>query len=162
MSSFYDLSATTLTGQPLDFKNLMGKVVLIVNTASKCGLTPQFAGLQELHQAYHDKGLVILGFPCNQFGSQEPYNGDEIGEFCERNYGVSFQMMDKIEVNGDNAHPVFKWLKAQKGGIFNDEIKWNFGKFLVGKDGQIIDRYAPITEPAKLTKDIEQALASEF
>lgn len=158
MSEFYTLSATTLTGQPFDFKDLMGKVVLIVNTASECGLTPQFKGLQILHETYGDKGLVVIGFPCNQFGKQEPNEGLAIGEFCQKNYGVSFLMMDKINVNGDDAHPVYKWLKSQKGGIFNDEIKWNFGKFLIGKDGNVIDRYAPTTEPLKLSSDIEKAL----
>lgn len=156
--TFYDLSAHTLTGEVLEFCEFKDKVVLIVNTASRCGLTPQFKELQTLHERYADQGLVIVGFPCNQFGAQEPNEGSAIGDFCQKNYGVSFLMMDKIKVNGKDAHPVYQWLKTQKGGFLTDDIKWNFGKFLIGKDGQVIDRYAPTTEPLALETDIKQAL----
>ncbi len=137
-----------------------GQVVLVVNTASQCGLTPQYQGLQELYQEFHDQGLVILGFPCNQFGKQEPGTETEISEFCELNYGVSFPMFGKIKVNGDDAHPVFKYLKDALPGTLGKNIKWNFTKFLIGKDGQPIKRFAPTTKPAELKKHIEQALAA--
>lgn len=159
MSSIYDFSATTLSGDTLDFAELTGKPLLIVNTASKCGFTPQFEGLETLYQEYKDQGLVVIGFPCNQFGHQDPGSNSEIGEFCQKNYGVSFPMMAKIDVNGKDAHPIYKWLKEQKGGILLDGIKWNFTKFLVGKDGQVIDRYAPTTKPEDLSDDVRQALA---
>ncbi len=160
MSSLADFDAITLTGQPQDLGDYAGKVVLVVNTASKCGFTPQYAGLQELHERYGDEGLVILGFPCNQFGKQEPGESDDISEFCQINYGVTFQMFSKVDVNGDNAHPLFDWLKSQQGGLLGDRIKWNFTKFLIGKDGQVLGRYAPKTTPAKLADDIEAALAA--
>ncbi|UYZ67398.1 glutathione peroxidase [Moraxella bovis] len=159
MSSIYEFSANDFTGNVVHFKGFEGKVLLIVNTASKCGFTPQFAGLQELHTKYHDKGLVVIGFPCNQFGTQEPHEGAEIGEFCQKNYGVDFLMMDKVDVNGDRAHPIFDFLKHEQGGILTDAIKWNFTKFLVGRDGKVLDRYAPTTKPQDLEKDIEAALA---
>ena len=136
------------------------KTILIVNTASKCGFTPQFKGLEALYQQYKDQGLMVIGFPCNQFGSQDPGTNDEIGTFCQKNYGVTFQMMAKVEVNGSDAHPIFKWLKEQKGGLLTDGIKWNFTKFLVGCDGQVIDRYAPTTKPEAIKADIEKALAA--
>ena len=141
--------------------DLQGRVLLIVNTASACGFTPQFAGLEELHQRYKDQGLTILGFPCNQFGAQDPGSNSEIGAFCQKNYGVSFQMMAKVEVNGTQAHPLFVWLKAQAPGVLGSEaIKWNFTKFLVGKDGSSVTRYASMDTPAKMAADIEQALAA--
>lgn len=160
MPNFYQLTATTLNGQTFDFSQLQGKVVLIVNTASKCGFTPQYAGLEKLHQDYHKQGLVVIGFPCNQFGKQEPDNDDKIGEFCQLNYGVSFPMMSKIEVNGDNAHPVYQFLKSQKHGkgLFTDEIKWNFTKFLVNKNGEVVERFAPTTKPEDIASDIVNLL----
>lgn len=158
MNSIYDFSADTLAGQTIHFKDYAGKVVLIVNTASACGLTPQFEGLESLYQRYHEQGFVVIGFPCNQFGKQEQGNADEISEFCQVNYGVSFQMMAKIDVNGKNAHPIYQWLKSQKSGLLTSAIKWNFAKFLVGRDGNLIDRFAPTTRPEALTKAIEQAL----
>jgi glutathione peroxidase len=160
MTSLSDFSATTLTGQEQDLAAYAGKVVLVVNTASQCGLTPQFSGLESLYEKYVDQGLVILGFPCNQFAGQEPGDSEEIGAFCQKNYGVSFPMFEKIDVNGSDAHPLYQWLKTEKGGLLGDAIKWNFTKFLVGKDGQVIKRYAPTTEPEKLIPDIEAALAS--
>ena len=159
MSSIYDFHAQDITGKPVNFADYQGKVLLIVNTASKCGLTPQFEGLEALYQQYKDEGLVVFGFPCNQFANQDPEDLQTIGEFCQKNYGVSFPMMEKIEVNGDDAHPIFVWLKEQKGGLFMDAIKWNFTKFLIGRDGQVIARYAPTTAPEAFEKDIEKALA---
>jgi glutathione peroxidase len=136
-----------------------GKPLLIVNTASACGFTPQFAGLQALHEAYADQGLVILGFPCNQFGGQDPKPNADIAEFCQANYGVGFPMMGKIEVNGEGADPIYQWLKGEKPGFLGTEgIKWNFTKFLIGKDGQVIQRYAPTDKPESLKADIEAAL----
>uniref|UniRef100_UPI00396A3F56 glutathione peroxidase n=1 Tax=Halarcobacter bivalviorum TaxID=663364 RepID=UPI00396A3F56 len=155
---FYDFSAKTLSGQEISMDQYKGKVVLVVNTASKCGLTPQYEGLEELHKKYKDQGLVVLGFPCNQFLNQEPGDEKSISENCLINYGVSFQMFSKIDVNGQNAHPLYKYLKTQVGGIFTDSIKWNFGKFLIDKNGKAIARYAPSTKPQKLTKDIEKLL----
>jgi glutathione peroxidase len=135
--------------------------MLIVNTASACGFTPQFAGLETLHKAYAGKGLVVLGFPCNQFGSQDKGSNEQIAEFCQLNYGVSFPMMAKIEVNGAQAHPLYQWMSAEAPGLLGTKaIKWNFTKFLVGKDGQVIKRYAPTDAPASLAKDIEAALAA--
>jgi glutathione peroxidase len=160
MPTLADFSATTLDGREQDLADYQGKVVLVVNTASQCGLTPQFEGLESLYEKYVDEGLVILGFPCNQFAGQEPGTADEIGEFCQRNYGVSFPMFDKIDVNGDNAHPLYRWLRTEKGGMLGDAIKWNFTKFLVGRDGQVIKRYAPTTDPEKIADDIEDALAA--
>ncbi|MFW5473007.1 glutathione peroxidase [Knoellia sp. CPCC 206450] len=155
-----DFSATTLAGEPQDLSAYDGQVVLVVNTASECGFTPQFAGLEELWQEFRDRGLVVLGFPCNQFGGQEPGDAEEIGSFCQRNYGVSFPMFDKVDVNGDDAHPLFEWLRSEKGGMLGSKIKWNFTKFLVGRDGKVIDRYAPTTTPDALRDDIEKALAA--
>lgn len=161
MSDFYQLSATDIHNQPFDFANLKGKVVLIVNTASKCGFTPQYAGLQKLYDSYKDKGLVIIGFPCDQFGGQEPEGETKIEEFCQLNYGVSFPMMAKVDVNGKNSHPVFVFLKSMPkgGGLLGDGIKWNFTKFLVDGEGNVVDRFAPQTKPADLAKDIEKLLA---
>ena len=159
MSSIYDFNAKDITGQTVDFADYQGKVLLIVNTASKCGLTPQFEGLEALYQQYKDDGLVIIGFPCNQFANQDPADTQSIAAFCQKNYGVSFPMMDKIEVNGEHAHPIFVWLKQQKGGLLVDAIKWNFTKFLIGRDGQVIARYAPTTKPDAIADDIAKALA---
>src|SRR5262249_52503870 len=136
--------------------------MLIVNTASECGFTPQFDGLEKLWQAYRDRGLVVMGFPSNQFGGQDPGTNDEIATFCQRNYGVSFPMMAKVEVNGGNAHPLWKWLTSEKPGLLGTQaIKWNFTKFLVGRDGRVLKRYAPTDTPESLKKDIEAALAAQ-
>ncbi len=160
MNTLTDFSATTLEGAPQDLSAYAGQVVLVVNTASQCGFTPQFAGLEELSQTYRDQGMVVLGFPCDQFGGQEPGSEEEIGAFCQKNYGVTFPMFGKVEVNGDDAHPLWQWLRSEKGGLLGDRIKWNFTKFLVGRDGRVIKRYAPTTEPATLADDIEAALAA--
>ncbi|MCW2815249.1 MAG: glutathione peroxidase [Nocardioides sp.] len=158
MTSLQDFSATTLDGQPVDLSAYAGKVVLVVNTASQCGFTPQYEGLQKLWETYGEQGFVILGFPCDQFGHQEPGDEATIGAFCEKNYGVTFPMMSKVEVNGDDAHPLYQWLRKEKSGLLGGKIKWNFTKYLVGKDGQVIDRYAPTTKPEKMSGDIEKAL----
>jgi glutathione peroxidase len=159
--SVYDFEARQIDGQAIALSAFKGQVMLIVNTASKCGFTPQFGGLEELHKAYAYKGLAVLGFPCNQFGSQDPGGDGEIAEFCQVNYGVSFPMMGKIDVNGPGAHPLYKWLSAEAPGLLGSKsIKWNFTKFLVSKDGQVIRRYAPLDKPADLAKDIETALAA--
>jgi glutathione peroxidase len=161
MSSVYDFSAQDIQGKPVELKKFKGQVLLIVNTASECGFTPQFKGLQALHERYGQQGLAVVGFPSNEFGGQDPGENAEIASFCEMNYGVSFPMMAKVEVNGGNAHPLWQWLKGEKPGFLGTEaIKWNFTKFLVGKDGQVIKRYAPQDEPEKLAKDIEAALAA--
>ncbi|MEN9889222.1 MAG: Hydroperoxy fatty acid reductase 1 [Pseudomonadota bacterium] len=159
--SVYDFEAQSIDGQNVSLSRYRGQALLIVNTASACGFTPQFAGLEQLHQHYGPQGLVVLGFPCNQFGAQDPGSNAEIGAFCQKNYGVSFPMMAKIEVNGTGAHPLYQWLKQEAPGLLGSEgIKWNFTKFLVGRDGRVIKRYAPQDAPAKLGKDIEAALAS--
>ncbi len=160
-TSIYDFEAQQINGQNVPLSQYQGKVLLIVNTASACGFTPQFGGLEELHRQYADKGLVVLGFPCNQFGSQDPGSNDEIASFCQLNYGVSFPMMAKIDVNGADASPLSTWLTAEAPGLLGSKaIKWNFTKFLVGKDGQVIRRYAPQDAPKKLAADIEAALAA--
>ena len=142
MTALTDFTATRIDGTPLSFSSLQGKALLIVNTASACGFTPQFAGLEKLHQDYADQGLVVLGFPCNQFGSQDPGSNEEIGAFCQKNYGVSFPMMAKTDVNGAQAHPLYQWLKGQAPGVLGSEgIKWNFTKFLLGKNGEILGRF---------------------
>ena len=159
MSTLYDFCADTLQGKPRSLDAFRGKVVLVVNTASQCGFTPQYAGLEELYRKFRDRGLEVLGFPCNQFGRQEPGSAAEIGAFCERNYGISFPMFGKIEVNGPNAHPLYRWLAAQAPGILGTEaIKWNFTKFLLRRDGRVFKRYAPRTRPAELAGDIERLL----
>lgn len=159
--SIYDFQATTITGKPVSLARHRGQVMLIVNTASACGFTPQFAGLESLWKAYGDRGLVVLGFPSNEFGAQDPGSNDEIASFCQLNYGVSFPMMAKVEVNGAGAHPLWQWLKAQKPGLMGLEgVKWNFTKFLVGRDGRVIERYAPTATPESLARDIETALAA--
>ena len=159
MTSIYDFEALQINGQSISLSNFRGKAMLIVNTASACGFTPQFAGLEALHKAYAAKGLVVLGFPCNQFGAQDRGSNEEIASFCQMNYGVSFPMMSKIDVNGSNAHPLYQWLSAEKPGLLGSKaIKWNFTKFLVGKDGSVLNRYAPTDTPESLKKDIEAAL----
>lgn len=158
--NIYQFTTQTLNGEDKDFSEYEGKVLLVVNTASKCGLTPQYEGLEKLHKDYHDKGLEVIGFPCNQFGNQEPGGADDISSFCQINYGVSFQMMEKVDVNGANAHPIYKWMKSKKGGILGDAIKWNFGKFLIDKQGNVVKRYAPTTKPKAIAADIEKLLAS--
>ncbi|MDQ2927760.1 MAG: glutathione peroxidase [Pseudomonadota bacterium] len=159
--NIYDFEAVSIAGKPAHLSTQRGKVMLIVNTASKCGFTPQFEGLEALWKDYRDKGLVVLGFPSNQFGSQDPGSNDEIASFCQMNYGVSFPMMGKVDVNGDKADPLWKWLTAEAPGILGTKaIKWNFTKFLVGKDGHVIKRYAPNDSPASLKGDIEAALAA--
>ncbi len=160
MSTIYDFTAERMDGSMQPLAEFEGQVLLVVNTASKCGFTPQFEGLETLNEQYKDQGLTVIGFPCNQFGSQDPGSNDEIGAFCKKNYGVSFPMMAKVDVNGAEAHPIFKWLKDQKGGLLTDGIKWNFTKFLIGSDGQVIDRYAPTTKPEAIKKDIEKALTA--
>lgn len=159
MTTAYDFKASSLEGKPVALQEFTGKVMLVVNTASKCGFTPQYEGLEALYQKYRDRGLVVLGFPCNQFGEQEPGSADEIGSFCQKNYGVSFPMFEKIEVNGEAAHPLYRWLKQTAPGLLGSErIKWNFTKFLVDRRGGVVERYAPTTKPADLTKDIEALL----
>jgi glutathione peroxidase len=158
MPTLSDFKATRLDGTTEDLSEYDGKVVLVVNTASQCGFTPQFEGLEKLYEQYADQGLVVLGFPCNQFGGQEPGDAEQIGAFCQKNYGVTFPMFDKVEVNGDDAHPLFQWLREEKGGMLGSKIKWNFTKFLIGRDGQVIDRFGPTTKPEKLTGDVEKAL----
>ena len=161
MPTIDSFHVTALDGRPVALANYRGQVLLIVNTASACGFTPQFAGLQALHEQYADQGLVVLGFPCNQFGSQDPGSAEEIGAFCEQNYGVTFPMMAKVEVNGAASEPLFDWLKAQAPGILGSKaIKWNFTKFLLGRDGRVIRRYAPQDKPAALASDIDAALAA--
>jgi len=158
-TSIYDFSATGIDGQPVDLAQFRGQVLLVVNTASACGFTPQFAGLEALHQSYAAQGLAVLGFPCNQFGAQDKGSNGEIASFCQLNYGVSFPMMAKIEVNGAGADPLYQWLTAAAPGLLGTRfIKWNFTKFLVGRDGQVLKRYAPTDTPQSLQKDIAAAL----
>lgn len=157
----YDFEALSIEGKPAQLSTQRGKVLLIVNTASACGFTPQFGGLESLWEAYRDKGLVIVGFPSNEFGAQDPGSNSEIGAFCQRNYGVSFPMMAKVQVNGAQAHPLWKWLTAEAPGLLGSQaVKWNFTKFLVGKDGRVIKRYAPTDTPESMSSDIEAALAA--
>ena len=160
-TSVYDFEALSIEGKTASLSTQRGKVLLIVNTASACGFTPQFGGLETLWKTYRDRGLVVLGFPSNEFGNQDPGSNDQIASFCEMNYGVSFPMMEKVEVNGAQAHPLFKWLTKEAPGLLGSTgIKWNFTKFLVGKDGKVIRRYAPTDKPESITKDIEAALAA--
>ncbi|HPZ49674.1 MAG TPA: glutathione peroxidase [Propionibacteriaceae bacterium] len=161
MTTLYDFTPRTLKGAEQPLADYRGKVVLVVNTASKCGLTPQFAGLEGLYGEFGPDDFAVLGFPCDQFAHQEFDDADEIGSFCTQNYGVTFPMFAKVDVNGDDADPLFAWLRSEKGGILGDAIKWNFTKFLVGRDGQVIRRYAPTTEPEKLRDDIRRALNTE-
>jgi len=158
-ASIYEFSATSIDGKSVSFDTYKGKVLLIVNTASQCGFTPQYKGLQALYDQYADQGLVILGFPCNQFGQQEPGNADQIQSFCETNFGVSFPLFQKIDVNGSNAHPLYQYLtKAVPGILGTEAIKWNFTKFLVDRSGKVIKRYPPTTKPEELAKDIQGLL----
>ena len=159
--TLYDFSATSIQGKPASFGSQRGKVFVIVNTASKCGFTPQFAGLEKLAADYKDRGLVVVGFPCNQFGRQDPGENTEIEGFCQTNYGVTFPMMAKIDVNGGDADPLWKWLKSAAPGVLGTEaIKWNFTKFLIGRDGKVLKRFAPNDDPEKLRPDIEAALGA--
>lgn len=158
MKTIYDFTAKSNKGKEVDLSQFKGQVLLIVNTASKCGFTPQYKGLEDLYKKYKDQGLAIIGFPCDQFGHQEPGNNEEIASFCEMNYGVTFPIMEKIEVNGEQASPIFKYLKSKAGGLFGSRIKWNFTKFLISKDGQVIKRFSPIKNPKSLEKLIERML----
>ena len=159
MSRIPDFEALDISGRTVQLADQAGKLLLIVNTASQCGFPPQFVGLEKLWQTYPDRGLVVMGFPSNEFGRQDPGSNDEIATFCQRNYGVSFPMMAKIDVNGGGAHPLFQWLKAEAPGLLGSKaVKWNFTKFLVGRDGQVIKRYAPQDKPERLAADIEAAL----
>jgi glutathione peroxidase len=156
----YDFDALSIEGKPAHLSTQRGKVLLIVNTASACGFTPQFGGLEKLWETYRDRGFVVVGFPSNEFGAQDPGSNDEIASFCQLNYGVSFPMMAKVQVNGAKAHPLWQWLTAQAPGLLGSTgVKWNFTKFLIGRDGRVIKRYAPNDAPAALAKDIEAALA---
>jgi glutathione peroxidase len=161
MTTVFDFEAQQIDGKTVPLTSFTGQVMLIVNTASACGFTPQFGGLEKLHQRYGAQGLVVLGFPCNQFGAQDKGSNDEIASFCQLNYGVSFPMMGKINVNGGEAHPLYRWLVSEAPGFLGTKaIKWNFTKFLIGKDGQVLQRYAPQDAPEKLAKAIEAALAA--
>jgi len=157
-AEFYQLIANNPQGHPIDMSAYKGKVILVVNTATQCGLTPQFEGLEKLYQDYKDKGLMILGFPCNQFGSQEPLSNDTMEETCKVDHGVTFPLFEKIEVNGPGAHPVFKYLKSKLGGLFGRRIKWNFTKFLIDKDGRPVKRFAPITKPAEIEPHVKRLM----
>lgn len=159
MSNIYDIEVEALGGAKKSMAEHKDKVLLIVNTASKCGFTPQYEGLEKLYQKFKDRGLVVLGFPCNQFGEQEPGSADDIQSFCQINYGVSFPMYAKVDVNGDNAHPLYQYLKKEKKGLLSTEaIKWNFTKFLVNRQGEVVSRYSPNSTPESLEKDVEKAL----
>ena len=161
MTTLYDHSITLADGTQRNLNDYKNNTLLIVNTASKCGFTPQFEALENLHKKYADKGLVILGFPCNQFGNQDPAGNEAIANFCQVNYGVSFTMMQKVKVNGPEAHPLFQWLCAEAPGLLGSKaIKWNFTKFLVGRDGRVLKRYASMDKPEKIAQDIEAALAA--
>jgi glutathione peroxidase len=162
MPAVEDFSVVAIDGTPHDLARYRGQVVLVVNTASACGFTPQFAGLEALWQRERARGLVVLGFPCNQFGGQDPGSDAEIGAFCQRNYGVSFPMMSRTEVNGDGADPLFRWLTSEAPGLLGTRaVKWNFTKFLIGRNGHVLGRYAPQTSPAKLQADIDAALGAQ-
>jgi glutathione peroxidase len=157
--NFYELEAKKINGETVSMSDFEGKPVVVVNTASKCGLTPQYEGLEELYQKYRDEGLVILGFPCNQFANQEPGSSEDIEEFCQVNYGVSFTMFEKVDVNGKNAHPIFKFLKSKlSGGLLGSRIKWNFTKFVIDKNGKPVKRFAPTTAPQKMEQAIKKVL----
>ena len=158
MSSIYDFAARSLAGEDVSLKQYAGQVLLIVNTASACGFTPQYKGLEKLQQAYGPRGFSVLGFPCNQFGRQEPGNAAQIQQFCASNYAVSFPMFDKIDVNGDHAHPLYQYLKGEKSGLLGPSIKWNFTKFLIDRSGKVVARHAPTTTPEALTREIEALL----
>ncbi|OBX20375.1 glutathione peroxidase [Erythrobacter sp. QSSC1-22B] len=159
MTSIADFTVTTNRGEPLDLGEKLGKVLLVVNTASKCGFTPQYDGLEELYRDFGDRGFEVLGFPCNQFGGQEPGSAEEIGEFCKVNFGVTFPLMEKVEVNGPGASPLFDWLKREAKGVLGSKaIKWNFTKFLIDRDGKVVRRYGPSDKPAGIAADIEALL----
>lgn len=158
MDSVYDYKVRDKKGELFDMGSLKGKVVLIVNTASKCGFTPQYKGLEELYRKYGEKGLVVLGFPCDQFMHQEPGSMDEIKQFCSLNYNVTFPLMNKIDVNGAESEPLFSYLKDERAGLFGKSIKWNFTKFLIDREGNVVKRFAPVDKPEKLVKDIEKLL----
>ena len=159
MTTIADFTVTTNRGEPLDLSTKLGTVLLVVNTASKCGFTPQYAGLEKLYQQYKDRGFEVLGFPCNQFGAQEPGDADEIAEFCKVNFGVTFPLMAKIEVNGANASPLYGWMKSEAKGLMGStSIKWNFTKFLIGRDGKVARRYGPTDRPEAIARDIEKLL----
>lgn len=156
--NFYDFSAINIQGQEIDMGSYKGKTVVVVNTASQCGFTPQLEGLEKLYKEHRDKGLIVLGFPCNQFGNQEPGDESSIKEGCMVNYGVTFPMFSKIDVNGENAHPLYKYLKTELGGFLGSKIKWNFTKFLIDPNGKPVKRFAPITKPGSMVKDIQKVL----
>ena len=159
MTTIADFTVTTNRGETLDLKDKLGKVLLVVNTASKCGFTPQYEGLEKLYEDYADRGFEVLGFPCNQFGAQEPGSADEIAEFCKLNFGVTFPLMAKVDVNGDDASPLFDWLKKEAPGLMGSKaIKWNFTKFLIDREGNVVRRYAPTDKPDAIAKDIEALL----
>jgi len=157
-NNFYDFNAKKLNGEELSMETYKGKTILVVNTASKCGLTPQFEGLEKLYQKYKDKGLEILGFPCNQFANQEPGDEKSIAEGCLLNYGVTFPMFSKIDVNGENTHPIYKYLKKELKGFFGSKIKWNFTKFLINADGKPVKRFSPTTKPEKIDRFLSKIL----
>ena len=159
MTSLASFTAKAIDGRPVELSDYADKVLLVVNTASQCGFTPQYEGLQMLQEEYADQGFTVLGFPCDQFGHQEPGDEDEIASFCTGSFGVSFPMFSKVDVNGDDAHPLYQWLRKEKGGLLGSKVKWNFTKFLVGRDGEVISRYAPTTKPDAIGGDIEKALA---
>jgi len=161
MTTVYDFNATLANGEEISFKQYEGNVLLIVNTASKCGFTPQFKALQNLYEAYKDKGLVILGFPCDQFNNQEYDDIKDTLTVCQTNYGVTFPMFQKVDVHGDDAHPLFNFLQEQKGGVLTNKIKWNFTKFLIDREGHVIERYAPMTKPESFEKDIVKTLENK-
>lgn len=154
----YDFSATTNAGAEQALADYQGKVLLVVNTASQCGFTPQYKGLEELYKTYANRGLVVLGFPCDQFGNQEPGEDDEIADFCEMNFGVTFPLYSKIDVNGDDAHPLYKWMRDEKKGVLGGKIKWNFTKFLISADGEVVKRYSSTTKPKDIADGIEKLL----
>lgn len=159
MTTIADFTVTTNKGEPLDLKDKLGTVLLVVNTASKCGFTPQYDGLEKLYQQYKDRGFEVLGFPCNQFGAQEPGSADEIAQFCKVNFGVTFPLMAKIDVNGPDASPLYDWMKSEKKGLMGTTaVKWNFTKFLIDRKGKVVKRYAPTDTPAAIAKDIEKLL----
>lgn len=157
--TFYDLEVKTPKGETLSMSDFKGKPVLVVNTATKCGLAPQFMGLEKLHNDFKNRGLIVIGFPCNQFAGQEPETNESVEETCEANFGVTFQLTEKIDVNGANTHPIFKYLKSQLGGFLGSRIKWNFTKFLISPEGKPLKRYSPTTKPEDIEKDIERLLS---
>ena len=158
MSAIYDFTANSLAGEPVPLKQFEGQVLLIVNTASACGFTPQYKGLQELHQRLSPRGFAVLGFPCNQFGAQEPGDARQIEQFCETNYAITFPMFEKVDVNGSRSHPLFEYLRREKSGMLGSSIKWNFTKFLVDRAGKVVGRYAPTVRPENLMREIEALL----